>query len=318
MKRVSIFLQINLLSCGLGFSAGIPKIAIPSQVQVSESRIYLGTIGKITGLSEELLKKLSQTEICQSPLPGKSKIITRGEIIERLRTAGMDAGQFQILIPNEIQIARKFQAWTVVQITRAIEQEYLPTLLWREVKLDKVDFSETLYLPMGKPSVQFTAVPRTNFAVPFYLGVSISVEGEEVRKLFLRTSLKIRDKVAVAINTITPKDELNSDNLQWEMRPLTSLNHMPVLDQKQLEGKRVRMTLPAGSIICQDMLYNTPVIKRGDEVTLIFQNDRILVSALGRSLGSGIKGDQIKIQNKDSKKEVMAEILDSRTARVSR
>jgi flagellar basal body P-ring formation protein FlgA len=318
MKKILIILQISLLNYGLSWSAGLPKITIPAQVEVGESRFYLGAIGKITGLSEELLKQLNQTEIGLSPLPGKSRIITRGEIYEKLRNAGVDAGQFQVLIPEEIQITRKFQTWTVAQITRAIEQGFLPTLTWREVKLEKVDFSETLFLPLGKPSVQFNVAPRTNFAVPFYLGISIRVEGEEVRKLFLRTSLKIRGLVPVAINPITPKDELTTDNLQWEMRPLTSLIHMPVSDQKQLEGKRVRRTLLPGSIICQDMLFEAPAIKRGEEITLVYRNDRIQVSTLGRSLGSGIKGDQIKVQNLDSKKEVLAEIVDNRTARVSR
>ncbi len=318
MKKVLFLLQIGWLNSLLAICAGVPRITIPAEVQVGENRVYLGSLCKVTGLSDEFLKKLNGTLICASPAPGRSKTVLRGQIIDQLQIVGLEAGKLQILIPEEIRITRKYQTWTPSQIVQAIERDFLPTLAWREVKLENVDCSENLILSPGNLTVQFTTAPHTNYAAPFYLGLTISVDGEEIRKIFLRTALTIRDIVPVAVTSITPKDELTADNVRWEMRPLISLLHLPVLAEKQLEGKRVRLTLLAGSIICQDMLFNAPVIKRGDEVNLVYQDDRIRVSTLARSLGNGIKGEQIKVQNLDSKKEVLAEIVDNRTVRVAK
>jgi flagellar basal body P-ring formation protein FlgA len=318
MKRLLILLQIVWWNSLVAMGAMVHGITISPEVQIAESRVYLGALGKVEGFSDVFLPKLNDTLICASPAPGKSKMVLRAQIIEQLQLLGLQTEKLQLLIPEEIRITRKFQTLTPTQIAQAIERDFLHTLAWREVKLQKADCSENLILPVGKVTFEFATAPHTNYAAPFYLGISVKVDGEEIRKLFLRTTLAIHDIVPVATNAITPKDELTAENVRWETRSLTSLLHLPVLEEKQLEGKRVRMSLPAGSIICQDMLFDSPIIKRGDEVKMIYQDDKIRISTRVKSLGTGVKGEQIKVQNLDSKKEVLAEIVDNRTVRISR
>jgi len=316
MKKILFIFQVGLFCCVTAWSAGLPVISVPAEVQVNQDQVYLGSLCKSTGLTAGQLEKIKSRILCQSPLFGKTKRITNYELIEAIRLSGLDPTRLQLHIPEEIAITRKSQDLSSAQFIQTLEQEFLPTLRWKEVKLEKIDFPETLQLPWGNLSLKFVAAPNTNYAAPFYLGVSISVDGEEVQKLFLRAKLSIRDIVPVTSGPLTPKDELNSENVRWEMRPLTSLLHLPVVNAKQLEGKRVRMSLPAGSIIYQDQLYQVPLIKRGDEVNLVYQDDRIRLTTSALSLGSGVKGEKIRVQNKDSKKEVWAEVVDNRTVRV--
>jgi flagella basal body P-ring formation protein FlgA len=83
-----------------------------------------------------------------------------------------------------------------------------------------------------------------------------------------------------------------------------------------LEGKKPRTLIPAGQILTEDLLIKTPLIKRGETISLIYQDDRIRIKTQVKSLASGMRGDQIQVMNLDSKKVLKAEILDQTSARV--
>jgi flagella basal body P-ring formation protein FlgA len=64
------------------------------------------------------------------------------------------------------------------------------------------------------------------------------------------------------------------------------------------------------------MFVSVPLIRRGDTVTVVFDDGRIRVSAQGQSLGSGAKGDRIRVINTTSHVELTAEVVNGTTVRV--
>lgn len=60
-----------------------------------------------------------------------------------------------------------------------------------------------------------------------------------------------------------------------------------------------------------------PVVKSGQMVTIVAENDVIKVSVAGKARSAGAEGDIIMVQNLNSLKEIPARVINATTVQVS-
>jgi flagella basal body P-ring formation protein FlgA len=142
------------------------------------------------------------------------------------------------------------------------------------------------------------------------------VDGQTVTQVFYRTELTISQSVPLATRELAPTDSVSSADIRWEKRRLPSTLRTPVKDAAFFERKRPRQRIPLGKLLTEDLFIPCPMIKRGDRVVLLFQEAELRITAPGKSLAAGSKGERIRVMNLDSKKELVAEVLDEKTVRV--
>jgi flagella basal body P-ring formation protein FlgA len=308
-----------MLHSEVGFGGGPsqPKVLGRADVMVKGRVIYLGDLLHTESIKPEIKDQLNSTTVSPAPQAGRSKTLTGVEVMQKLESLGVTTHDYSIQMPEEIKVSRSSRTLKIGDLENAVAREFLPKLPWREVRLENLEVLEALLIPEGENQLSFEYSPHTDLARPFYLTVTISVDGELIKKLFLRTILSIEEIVAIAARELSPGQSIEPDEIRWEKRRLSSTLHLPIHETGFLEGKKPRTTIPAGQILTEDLLIKVPLIKRGDTITLIFQDDRIRVKTQAKSLASGMRGDQIQVMNLDSKKVLRAEILDKNTARVS-
>lgn len=78
-------------------------------------------------------------------------------------------------------------------------------------------------------------------------------------------------------------------------------------------GKKARVTLRPNAAIRSDQLEKVPLIRAGQLVTIIAENERMRITVTGKSKSAGAEGDTITVQNLGSLKELPARVLDSNT-----
>jgi flagella basal body P-ring formation protein FlgA len=64
------------------------------------------------------------------------------------------------------------------------------------------------------------------------------------------------------------------------------------------------------------MLEKTPVVERGDVVTIMAAGGNLQVTVPGIVKETGFEGDLVKVQNSMSRKEIFARVVDSSTVAV--
>jgi flagella basal body P-ring formation protein FlgA len=322
-KRPRIFLPSKVLAglvlCSFVLSASThvkPRILCKEEVAIIGGEIFLGDLLSFGSINSSLREQLKSAIMGLAPQPGKTKILVGTEVIRKLESFGITQESYCIDVPEEIRVSRRARILGFTDLQNAAIQQFLPRLPWREVSLEKLEVPEPILLPEGQPEFAFEFSPRSDLARPFYLTVNISVDGEAVKRLFLRTVLKIEDTVAVAARDLTPAQVLGPEEVRWEKRKLDSTRRSPILEMSLLEGKKPRTVIPAGQVLTEDLLIRAPLVKRGDTICLIYLDDSIRITTHVKSLASGMRGDQIQVMNLDSKKVVRAEILDQTSARV--
>ncbi len=82
-------------------------------------------------------------------------------------------------------------------------------------------------------------------------------------------------------------------------------------------GKKTRSTVRANIPFKAEMLEKIPMIKSGQLVTIVAENDLMRVTLTGKAKSAGGEGDSIMVQNTSSLKEFPARIVDANTVMVS-
>ncbi|MDX8403846.1 MAG: flagellar basal body P-ring formation chaperone FlgA [Mariprofundaceae bacterium] len=83
-----------------------------------------------------------------------------------------------------------------------------------------------------------------------------------------------------------------------------------------LAGMQVTRPMHKGDTVYSVFVKQTPMIKRGDIITIIAQIGGISVHADGKAMKSGGRGDRLLVQNLHSKQMLQATIVDARTVHV--
>ncbi len=81
-------------------------------------------------------------------------------------------------------------------------------------------------------------------------------------------------------------------------------------------GKKARSSLKANVPIKSEQLEKNPIIKSGQMVTIVAENERMRVTVTGKAKSAGSYGDTIIVQNISSLKEMPARIVNSETVQI--
>jgi flagella basal body P-ring formation protein FlgA len=254
--------------------------------------------------------------LAAAPAPGQTKILAGVEILRRLEPLGVTAKTHVIAVPTEVVIVCEAQKVTPAEISQRVIDEFLRGLPWKEVRLERIDVIEAIQLPKGKTEWIFNCHPGTDYAKPFYLNINFSVNGEVAKRVFLRTVLSVREQVAVALTELKPDQSIGEQDLRWESQRLLSTLQTPIKSSSFFRGRRPRAAIPAGRVLTENLFIAVPLVKRGDSVLLVFENDSIRVTTQAKALAMGFRGQRIQVMNPESGKVLSAEITDEGTARV--
>ena len=87
-------------------------------------------------------------------------------------------------------------------------------------------------------------------------------------------------------------------------------------NKNDVVGSVAKRSIQEGEILTEKDLKEAILVNRGDVVTLLARGSAFVVSALGRSRGTGSRGDAVVIENLDSKQLVHATVVGNKTVEV--
>lgn len=82
-------------------------------------------------------------------------------------------------------------------------------------------------------------------------------------------------------------------------------------------GKKARMTLRANVALRNDQIEKVPLVKSGQMVTIVAENERIRITVTGKAKSAGAEGDTIIVQNLSSLKEMPARVVNADVVRIA-
>ena len=292
-------LLIGLLVLGSQALAG--EILLKEEVVVKGGNIFLSDL-----TSSSL--NLSDISLGVSPLPGRERTLSKNYILARVKTLDDNL----ILVgPDKIKIARESQPLEVEKVVGIAKEAILKSLAKSEnVQIELVRAPSDIHLPAGEVNYKVSGIRERGRQS--LCQVEVEVDGERIREVEAIFEVKRFGQVVVAKHKLNRDQILAPDDLKIELREITSLKNSfaALCDLKDL---RASTFIREGDIITSKMVETPPLIERGKIITILVEEGPVSITALGKSLSDGMKGEILRVRNLDSKREIAAKVFDEKT-----
>ena len=140
--------------------------------------------------------------------------------------------------------------------------------------------------------------------------------GAEVRRLWVTAEVAVYTEVPVARVPLRPEQPLDAASFQMRRKDLASLPPDAVTRIEDLEGARLRRALAPGEVVRRHEVELPYLVRQGHLVRIFARRGTLLITAVGKALDSGRKGEAIRILNIDSNKLVQGRVVEKAAVEV--
>jgi flagella basal body P-ring formation protein FlgA len=222
----------------------------------------------------------------------------------------------QYLLSMESYQERKaIELEEVLRILEAYFQEIYPDNN-HHIEIKDIRGYKRVVLPQGLVSFRVIVPERGYLGGNITATILFAVNGQEIKRLRISAHVDIYADVVAAGHYLKKHHEIKEQDLQIVNRNISLLPHDVVTEFKEVLGKRTTLSVNTNEILRIGMVEVPPLMKRGDRVILLVENQDFKITTLGEVREEGRRGDRVKLVNLSSKKEVYGRVLDANTVQI--
>jgi flagella basal body P-ring formation protein FlgA len=185
-----------------------------------------------------------------------------------------------------------------------------------DIRLKKVGFSGEVALPAGNADYEVVSPQEWEGWGRASLALIVRVDGRVVKNIPLNVEVEALADVVVAVRAMERGMVLEKGDVVLQKRDMATLQGRICRTLEEVVGKQVRVGMRGNSPVRSDYLERLPLVKRGQLVTIIAENDKFRITSSGKVKGSGAEGDTVQVQSLNTQKDITAVVVDASTVRV--
>lgn len=288
-----------------GSVATAQTMLVKDRTEVSGSRVHLGEVATITGVSEKDTEKFDRVPICLSPMPGVTRDVGSDYLVARARQHGVPVDDLNIEGARRVRItSRSGNGLTPESLAMMLEQYILDEMPWarHEAQITCRPGGRPLTLPAGEMEVRIEHRPEYDFVGEGVFPTSVFLDGRRVRSMYLRAYIDVYRPVVVAGTHIGRGSPIRSEQLDMRTASLSAMNGECFVDPSELNGMVARRDLAPGTPITPDKVEAPIMVRRREDVMLEHDSGSMKISLKVRARTQGRIGDVITVDNLTSRK----------------
>jgi flagella basal body P-ring formation protein FlgA len=185
-----------------------------------------------------------------------------------------------------------------------------------EVRVRHIGYKGDITLPTGKVDFEVVAPGQWEGWGKTTLALIIRVNDSVEKNLSVPVEVEALTDMVVAVRPLERGEIVGASDVSLQKRDLATAAGKISLSLDDVVGKRVRIGMRANAPVRSDYLEKPLLVKSGQTVTIIAENDVLRVTSMGRAKNSGAEGDLIRVQNLGSNKDIQARVVDAGTVKV--
>jgi flagellar basal body P-ring formation protein FlgA len=298
------------------------EINVRSQVVVDDKRLKLLDFCDPNTIPEAWKTLLAGVDLGPAPEAGKEVSFSSQQLthhLQRLIAAqGMDPKQTKIQVPERVAVVRQQIPMSREQIEEIFKEFVLKNASWKteDLAIQQVRFSSIPALPSGDLSYQVMASPHENFIGDVSVTIHFYVNNKEVRNMRVSGKVEVFQDVVHSVRPMKRNEVIAEADIQFLRINIAARPDHYLMQRDQVVGKRLLCSIGPNQPISPRDLDQPALVKRGDQVTITFEQEGIRLSTRGEAKENGRQGDRIRILNVDTKKNVLCQVIDSQTVEV--
>jgi flagellar basal body P-ring formation protein FlgA len=184
------------------------------------------------------------------------------------------------------------------------------------VTIKDIWVSNDVKLPSGTITYQCMLPDDSNSGRKVTIPVVFMVNGVYQKKIWAQAEIESL-KTVVVTNRPLPRDHIITvDDIQLQKMEVRGLPAKIITRCEEVIGKKTKNALNANVVLIENCVELPPLVKCGDAVFIIAESGVLKISAMGEAREKGSQGQRIRVLNYDSKKEIYARVVNSKTVTV--
>jgi flagella basal body P-ring formation protein FlgA len=163
---------------------------------------------------------------------------------------------------------------------------------------------------------QVQTLGRADYLGSVSLLVTFFVDGMQKRSVRLSGKVDVMQEVVVAKEDLQRRQKINREAVTLRQVNLARISAKALTEESEVVGMQTARTIKAGEVILPHMLKKVPLVKRGDHLILVAESASLKVVATAKALEDGFEGEQVRVANASSGKEVRGRVLGPRSVKV--
>jgi flagella basal body P-ring formation protein FlgA len=185
-----------------------------------------------------------------------------------------------------------------------------------EVNITNIGFEGDLKIPPGEARYEVIAPNQWQGWGRTNLALIIRVNEQVVKNISIPVEVEALTDMVVSMRPLERGMVISAGDVAIQKRDIASAQGRICRSLDEAIGKRVRIAMRGNLPVRSDFLEKVPLVKFGQLVTIIAENDAMRVTATGKAMGSGAEGDLVMVRNLSSNKDISARVVDSETVKV--
>ncbi len=296
-------LVLSTLIAGLFLIApvGAAEVQLRPSIAVDNQTITLGDIFEVAG-------EAAGVTVAAAPPPGRKIMLRPSYVANMAYRAGLTWR-----IPTglrRIVVTRISNLVPSQAIREALEEAVRPF-----VQADSLEIqlsSRNLEIHVAGDQMPTVAVDDLNYdprSRRFSARLRAPADDPNGRRIRVMGRVFANQEIPVLARRVGVGDVIRERDITYIPVRTQGLGRLIVTDASDLVGMSPRRMIRTGAAVRSTDLRKPEMVSKGDLATMVLQFDRLRLTAVGRALEGGSKGDTIRIVNAQSYKTVQAVIV---------
>jgi flagella basal body P-ring formation protein FlgA len=179
-----------------------------------------------------------------------------------------------------------------------------------------VDLPAPIRIPQGEYTARVIPPPGVPLLGRVRLQVELAVGGRPVKTTWITADVGLYAPVVVARRPVGRGETLAAADIAIDRRDLSELPRDLLADPAEAVGRVTRLPLTPAAVVRRDQLSDPMAVRRGDVVLLVAERRGLRITAAGEAREDAGVGQQVRVVNRASRKDVVGRVLDGSTVAV--
>ncbi len=305
-----IILLVFLACCMMPSTVSALEIEVKDRLKIDGDMVHLGDIAIFHPANDSRVEDLKAIEITSSPAPDAFRKINRDFIVYKTANSLNEQDDVSLKVPEIITIERTAQVIGEETLKEIFRDYIMDNAPWDrdQIVVDKINAPPSTALPVGELDWEVEVKQNNNFLGNFSIMIDFRVDGDSKRKIIVSGKINVFKEVVKAARTINRGDIISSQDITLVSEKVKYNRNNLLTDTKEIIGKRATRRIQADQPIQTSMFEVPPAVEKGDRVIIKAESNQLLITASGKALEEGCVGDQIRVMNINSGREIVATV----------
>jgi flagella basal body P-ring formation protein FlgA len=315
LKNIRLKRTLGGLLLAILGSSGMPawglEVVFKNEAAVNEENILLKDLAAFNPAGSETANRLGNLVVAAAPAPGESLNLNRQFLQYRVGPAIQASTTAATVWPESVVVQRTAQQVSAEQFEDIFKGYIRKNTPWKESEIffARIATPGTITLPRGRLAIEVQEKTSQSYLGNVFLTALVAVNGKAIRTVSLSGEVLLQKEVLRAGRKIDRGTVITQEDLVATLEKIKELRPDFNPRPEDIVGKRATRTIQANQVLTTQMVENIPMVQKGKRVLIQADNGSIVVTALGVVQENGQQGDQVKVINVSSGKEILATVM---------